>query len=735
MKTQFTWIPNYQELADKLANWENRQLELIHFLEKLRKKFKVITKLEDKNQDGETILYEEIDPFTFMGVFNRGIRESTRLDILSEMKIFFNLNSEIPSDFDGVPVLLNISSRFILDVRNRGSDDVEKLWRVFKLAVSDNPLENQEFLAALDEAFKLKGIFRNITIGLFWIRPNIFLSLDVNNCEYLHISLSKEKLTSKFYFDTIKSFSTINESFPEISYNAWLQSQNSESENSKSQEKQEIRDRFLSILESYTEIISTTPYARNDDLWSLFNGIQGELIKSIKVRENNNLSIEWSVGKGNWTKTPWISILDKSKTESTQEGTYIVFLFPEDMSGVYLCLGQGITRLIDDYGTEKSKEILNTKSDEIWEEFPALSKLGFFHEPRIDLRSQTWRAKNYEYGVIAYKFYKRENIPFDTQIVKDIEILLDVYKKIGFDNNDIEPHSYSIQDMIGSGVFLSEEELKFILEDIFEKRAVIIQGPPGVGKTYIARKLVYALLQEKDNSRIEFIQFHQSYSYDDFIRGYRPAINQDGYFKLQNGIFFDFCEKAINDPDREYVFIIDEINRGNLSQIFGEVLMLIERDKRGIEFSVPLVYRKEDEPRFFVPENLYLIGLMNLADRSLAMVDYALRRRFGFIDFVPQFENELYFNWLTERSMTPDLVNLIVEKLSSLNQIIREDSVLGENYQIGHSYFCPRGDDFSGLDRKWYQSIVRTEIIPLLKEYWFDNPLKVQEVGSNLMSQ
>jgi 5-methylcytosine-specific restriction protein B len=183
------------------------------------------------------------------------------------------------------------------------------------------------------------------------------------------------------------------------------------------------------------------------------------------------------------------------------------------------------------------------------------------------------------------------------------------------------------------------------------------------------------------------------------------------------------------------VFIIDEINRGNLSQIFGELLMLIEYDKRGPEFSVPLVYRKSpDEPRFYIPQNLYLIGLMNMADRSLAMVDYALRRRFAFVSLTPQYESELYRSWLSERAMNPELVHLIVERMTALNQEIKEDALLGENYQIGHSFFCPKGDNFAGLDKKWYQAIVRTEILPLLKEYWFDNRTKAEEAERRLLA-
>jgi len=235
---------------------------------------------------------------------------------------------------------------------------------------------------------------------------------------------------------------------------------------------------------------------------------------------------------------------------------------------------------------------------------------------------------------------------------------------------------------------------------------------------------------------MEMVQFHQSYSYDDFVRGYRPLPGQPGTFGLQNGVFYEFCQKAIQDPEQDYVFIIDEINRGNLSQIFGELLMLIEHDKRGEEFSVPLVYRAApNEPRFYTPSNLYIIGLMNVADRSLAMVDYALRRRFAFFDLKPQFENQILCDWLANKSMDEKLIQLITSKMSKLNKIIREDPLLGENYQIGHSYFCPNGENFAELDQAWYRSIIRTQIIPLLKEYWFDDPKKAQDAEKELLSE
>jgi MoxR-like ATPase len=280
-------------------------------------------------------------------------------------------------------------------------------------------------------------------------------------------------------------------------------------------------------------------------------------------------------------------------------------------------------------------------------------------------------------------------------------------------------------------LFLPRSQFDEALEALTEKKNLVLQGAPGVGKTYVAKRLAYALIGSNALEQIQMIQFHQSYSYEDFIQGFRPTAN--GHFDLRYGIFYRFCRMAQREPDKRFVFIIDEINRGNLSKILGELMMLIEADKRGKENAIPLAYSTDVDERFYIPENVYLIGTMNTADRSLAMVDYALRRRFRFIALRPEYASERFTTFLTQRGVSLELIHKIISRMGALNDMISADSKnLGRGYQIGHSYFCPSAS--VEANEKWYRRIVENEIVPLLEEYWFDSEAKVEEQKAELLA-
>jgi MoxR-like ATPase/predicted Mrr-cat superfamily restriction endonuclease len=280
-------------------------------------------------------------------------------------------------------------------------------------------------------------------------------------------------------------------------------------------------------------------------------------------------------------------------------------------------------------------------------------------------------------------------------------------------------------DKILENVFITNNDFQNIVDILYTKKNIILQGSAGVGKTFIAKKIAQALQEDYSEERIEMIQFHQSYSYEDFIQGYRP--NNDS-FELKNGIFHKICERAKKDTSIPYFLIIDEINRGNLSKIFGELMMLIESDKRGEKNRIKLTYSVDEY--FYIPDNLYIIGTMNTADRSLTIVDYALRRRFAFIKMRPKF-NEQFEAFLLKKGMSKEIISSITKKMIKLNNIINTDDSLGYGFEIGHSYFCSYK---SGEHNKWLSNVWKYEIIPLIEEYWFDDQQLVDEYVSIIES-
>jgi 5-methylcytosine-specific restriction protein B len=309
-----------------------------------------------------------------------------------------------------------------------------------------------------------------------------------------------------------------------------------------------------------------------------------------------------------------------------------------------------------------------------------------------------------------FKLTKDEYTVLD-DIIREQNSLPDPHDKQKF-----EP--YTKQDFL-SEVYLSEGEYDSLVALLKHKKNIILQGPPGVGKTFVANRLAYSILGRNDDTKVKIVQFHQSYSYEDFIMGYKP---DEAGFKLQYGVFYDFCKQAENYPDDKFFFIIDEINRGNLSKIFGELLMMIEKDYR--DRKITPAYSPVP---FSVPSNIYIIGMMNTADRSLAMIDYALRRRFSFYELYPAFNRDSCFNSY-QSSLNNETLDDLINAVKGLNQEISDDASLGNGFCIGHSYFC----NLEGNIEERLTEIIEYDIIPMLNEYWFDNKTKSLEWAKKL---
>ncbi|HLN35398.1 MAG TPA: AAA family ATPase, partial [Nitrososphaeraceae archaeon] len=317
----------------------------------------------------------------------------------------------------------------------------------------------------------------------------------------------------------------------------------------------------------------------------------------------------------------------------------------------------------------------------------------------------------------VYKIQKQEALESIKKAMKKYAIFDGFVKEPLFEDKNLKQYEELVTTLekLSQSIFISEQKLKNIQQLLKEKKQVIFYGPPGTSKTFVAKKFSeYFVNGKKEN--IEIVQFHPSYSYEDFIEGIKPRLSIEGEatgFIKQPGILKNLVDKCIKNPNENFVLIIDEINLGNISKIFGELIYLLEyRNEK-----VRLTYSPNEE--FYIPNNLYIIGIMNSADRSIAFVDYALRRRFYFIDFYPDAENEdILKKWFIKNRIKEYYQNNVLEMMREIN--IEISNKLGREYQIGYSYFM------HSLDYEKVKRIIDYAIIPLVEQYFFG---KKESVG------
>ncbi len=706
MDKRFQWTEFYMELASALLSYKNNRSDLIAKLKTIFADAGMNFPFKERGKE----VYEDICPFTVFGSFNKGITNANRIALLEQFAKQFSIKAAVPTEFDGIPVVMNLSAWFFAYKENRGEHDIDNLWDLLEKAIAysdEASTDNKNaFIAAYDTVTKQKMIKWNITMGLYWARPYTFINLDSTNRAFI-----TDVDNMPHYFTTI--FSDINKglpdgrnylfmceqaknalnqkeyeyhSFPELSYYAW-----------KSNKSGKTEETTTTTVDSNIKETNYWIYSPGDNasMWDEFykSGIMG--IGWDDVTDLKGFSSKEEI------KEYMKKVYDPSY--SYKNNAHCLWQFANEIKvgdvifvkkGMHKIIGKGIVTSDYIYDTSRSTYKHIRKVD--WQ-----NKGEWEHPGQAVMKTLT--------NISAYPDYVQKLLALFAE---------DTSEEVS-EQKEIKYPLYSKDDFLNE-VYMDEDTYNTLTELLEAKYNVILQGAPGVGKTFAAKRLAYSIMGQKDTSRVAMVQFHQSYSYEDFIQGYRPS--KDG-FELENGTFYKFCKEAEEDNERPYFFIIDEINRGNLSKILGELMMLIEKDKRGEK--IKLLYSNE---WFTVPQNVRIIGMMNTADRSLALMDYALRRRFAFFDFAPAFPSEGFKNYLAEKN-SPKLESLITA-VESLNNTISADESLGDGFRIGHSYFCTDGE----ITDEWLKSVVEYEVIPLIKEYWFDEPTKVRDWSATLRS-
>ena len=711
MNEDLIWPDFYMELADKLLKYKDNRSDLIQKIKNVYNNINMELPRLNSDDTGNKIDPDDIDPFTIFALFNKQITKEKRINIIKGIKEEFNLKSDTPIDFPGIPVVNNLKATFYY-FTERGENDINNLWEVFESGLSYSKDFNEEsrnkFIDYYNKAIEQKGIKWNITMGLFWIRPNVFINLDAKNRDFLseesNVSLEIANevkilkygppVAEKYLLICDLLYSYIEESkfssFVELSLYAYFYKGDEKS--SSNNERDGIGDGDVRPIHYW--IYSPGSSA---DMWDEFY-------------EKGIMAIHYTRQIGD--------LCEYSNKEEIRETLQDIYQDDSHRVNIVNALWQFAKDV-------KIGDIIFAKKgmNEIIGRGIVESDYFFIEEEAYPhIRNVKWTHKgNWPYGDDNNKLNRKTltDISYMNEKVKLIESFFETDEY--YEDPRVDYPLYTQEDFLND-VYVSEEDYYTLTNLLKNKKNLIVQGAPGVGKTFMAKRLAYSIMGVKDVDRVMMVQFHQSYSYEDFVMGYRPS--KDG-FELREGSFYEFCKKAEDDDENDYFFIIDEINRGNLSKIFGELFMLIENDKRGQKNQIRLLYSDE---LFYIPKNVHIIGLMNTADRSLAMIDYALRRRFAFFDLKPGFSSNGFNTY--QSSIDYYIFDNIINVMKELNTAIKEDETLGEGFRIGHSYFCNL-DEEDDLEEK-LNYIIEYEIIPLLKEYWFDEPDKVDEWSEKL---
>jgi MoxR-like ATPase len=840
----FSWEPIHLELVEHLRKYEGRQDEVLRVIKLMQAEELPTISLED-NAEG-TLELAELDPFTFIGNMNRPIKDSYKIRMWEIIKEEFKLNSEVPKSFIGLPRLNLQKSKLFWSKPERTDSDIPNLWKFFH-HILDTPINAIDH-ELMDECLNIKGVGMGyLTMAMFWVRPEKFLSADKNNLskalragvnlptnnavqylswlENLHQKIDGDTIgfSAKAHYETVADgkqkrakskelgapFNDIFQSLDEakevleifrktilwlqddekerqqqlvvgvlkknnlrLYYGSWLiLSYNWQNDTLVTLENQLVEKELQPKWDSFKEQIDNQSFGIYEVQFADYEALEISNKLEDSARKIGGNFAEWqsSPYKNYHNSVLYELILNEDKREEIlRKGLPTSTLAASSKACWLIAPGEG-AELWEKYQKEGiisigwaqsgDLSLLSSKKDiidELEKEAPEHSStqsgkmlFDFAHsmEPGDYVFTKEGRRSVLGWGIITsdYTFQddgerhphirkvewkSSEKVEMPDEILLPLKTLtryeegdelVEFLSECYFADKEIETvqtleytRKQALEDL-----FIEEVKFDRIISTLKRKKNIVLQGAPGTGKTYIAKRLAYSLMETKDDGRVAMVQFHQSTNYEDFIQGFRP--NEDGQFELRNGIFYDFCEKAKGSPDDYFVFIIDEINRGNLSKVFGELMMLIEPDKRDKRYGMPLTYSSAGSEEFYVPDNLYLIGTMNTADKSLSLVDYALRRRFAFLEMDPGFDSAVFAEVLSKKGLSEGMIEKIKATMNELNQKIEKDSVnLGRGFRIGHSFFVTSSKVVD--EQKWFDEIISFEIAPLLEEYWMDDP-------------
>jgi 5-methylcytosine-specific restriction enzyme B len=695
----FSWKPIYREIADKLPEFELKNSELVLLMTKLHQRGLKVSSVADENPKGTKVPLDEIDPFSFLAIFNRGVTDENRIAILDALKVEWNLQSELPKDFNGIPLVNSQNSWFMPYKYKRTVEHVGTLWKFYKHVLS---ISNSTGLDAslFDECRALNRVgSASLTMGMFWCRPDLWIAVDKKNRAIAATKGIDFKI--KTGADYLRWLGLVKEKFPiatvDFSYQAHLEyiaTDPGEDEDG-DDVGEEIEERNYWLLAPGQGAI----------LWDAWydqgaGGIGWNDMGDLNDYDSKEAVVDY-VPQFYPDSGPAMVASMLWEFAHVMKAGDIVFA----KLGLHKVCGWGVVSGEYEFNEEAEPFHHCRKID--WKDASEVSMLTGVQLPLKTLTKMTAKRQFLDYLARKYNDVPGLEVSNGTEPDNSGE------GRIAGEPYDL---ACALKDL-----FMPESQVLACVELLKRKKNMILQGAPGTGKTFVAKRLAYLLMERKDNSRVQMVQFHQSLTYEDFVQGYKPST--DGGFRLENGTFHKFVSAALLKPKIPFVFIIDEINRGNLSKVFGELMMLMEHDKRRSEFALPLSYCSDLEATFYVPENVYLIGTMNTADRSLSMVDYALRRRFSFVELSPGFESQSFADCLVSAGASNTLIANIRHRMKLLNEMISSDDTnLGRGYQIGHSYFVP--SERQQANQEWLDHILVYEIKPLVEEYYCDDQVQ-----------